>query len=158
MTQQTHIILISESASLIINFKKMLDVKDKEIALMSIQYPDLRQQTEGRRSKRLAKDSLVVGDSLTVFIHCNQISENTHVNDPFNSNVDSPLQCLDVIQLKSEHKSNVTEIQNPVYHGFITNNLFSLNVELRDFNGELIKFTSGGYVVMKLTLKNKNIG
>ena len=66
MMQQMYVILISESASLTINFKKMLDVKDKEIAVLSIQYPDLRQRNEDRRTKRLAKDTLVVGDSLTV--------------------------------------------------------------------------------------------
>ena len=73
MTRQMHIILISESASLSINFKNMLAVRDKEIALLSIQYPDLRKRNEARRSKRLVKDTLLVGDSLTVFIHCKQM-------------------------------------------------------------------------------------
>ena len=65
------------------------------------------------------------------------------------------MHCLDVIQLKSEQEYNVIEIQNPVYHDLNTDNLFSLNFELRDLNGELIKFTSGGYIVMKLALKHK---
>ena len=154
MMQQMYVILISESVSLTINFKKMLDVKDKEIAVLSIQYPDLRQRNEDRRTKRLAKDTLVVGDSLTVFIHCNQINENVHVNDLFSSNISSSMQCLDVLQLKSDHEYNVTEIQNPVYHDLNTDNLFSLNIELRDLNGKLIQFTSGGYIVVKLALKH----
>ena len=154
MTRQMHIILISESASLSINFKNMLAVRDKEIALLSIQYPDLRKRNEARRSKRLVKDTLLVGDSLTVFIHCKQINENVLVNDLFSSNISSSMQCLDVVQLKSEHEYNVTEIQNPLYHNLKSDCLFSLNVELRNLNGELIQFTSGGYVVLKLALKH----
>ena len=151
MMQQIYVILISQNASLTINFKKMLDVKDKQIAVLSIQYPDLRQP---RRVKRVPKDSLVVGDSLTVFVHCNQINENIYVNNLFSSNTSLSMPCLDVIQLKSEQEYNVIEVQNPVYHDLKTDNLFSLNVELRDLNGELIQFTTGGYIVMKLALKH----
>ena len=64
------------------------------------------------------------------------------------------MQCLDVVQLKSDHEYNVTEIQNPVYHDLNTDNLFSLNIELRDLNGKLIQFTSGGYILVKLALKH----
>ena len=149
--QQIHVILISQNGSLTINFKKMLDVKDKQIAVLSIQYPDLQQP---RRVKRVLKDSLVGDDPLTVFVHCNQISDSVHVNDMFSSNISLSMHCLDVIQLKSEQEYNVIEIQNPVYHDLNTDNLFSLNVELRDLNGELIKFTSRGYIVMKLALKH----
>ena len=60
MESQTQIILISESTTLSINFKNMLDVKNKKIAVLSIQYPDLRQRNDGGRSKRVTKDSLIV--------------------------------------------------------------------------------------------------
>ena len=153
MESQTQIILISESTTLSINFKNMLDVKDKKIAVLSIQYPDLRKRNDGERSKRVPKDSLIVGDSLTVFIHCDKIKENVYVNNLFLSNTSSSMQCLDVLQLKSEQDYNVAEIQNPVYHELCTNNLFNLNVELRDLNGKPIEVDYDGYFVVKLGLK-----
>ena len=153
MDSQTQIILISESTTLNIHFKNMLDVKNKKVALLSIQYPDLRQKTGEARSKRVAKDSLIVGDSLTVFVHCDNIKENVYVNNLFSSNASSSMQCLDVLQLKSEQEYNVAEIQNPVYHDLCTDNLFNLNVELRDLNGEPIEVDYDGYFVVKLGLK-----
>ncbi len=120
---------------------------------MSIQYPDLRQRYHGERAKRVAKDSLTVGDYLTVFVHCDKINENVYVNDMFSLNTSSSIQCLDVVQLKSEQDYNVTEIRNPMYHDLSVDNLISLNVELRDLNGEAIKQEYDGYFVVKLGLK-----
>ena len=63
------------------------------------------------------------------------------------------MKCLDVVQLDTKHKNNITEIQNPVYRDLNTDNLFSLNVDLHDLNREPIKFTSGGCILATLGLK-----
>ena len=158
---KAQIILISETASLQINFQKQFFVEKHQIALLSIQYPRLgklkneekRAKNEGRRAKRLAKHSLIIGDSITVFVHCDKVRENVYVNDEFPYVSSSSFQCLDVIQLKSDQDYNVTEIQNPSYHDMNTDSIFNLNIELRDLNGELVELPAGGYIVMKIGIQ-----
>ena len=149
------IVLISETASLKINFENVLHVKNHQIALLSIQYPKLRDidQDHGRRSKRLAKDSLMNAHSITVFVHCDKVKENVYVNDKFPFITSSSFRCLDVMQLKFEQDFNVTEIQNPTYHDLDVDNLFNLNIEMRDLNGDLVQLPTDGYIVMKVAIK-----
>jgi len=151
---KVQIILISETASLKINFQKQLFVEKHRIALLSIQYPRLgKLKNEEKRTKRLAKHSLVIGDSITVFVHCDKVRENVYVNDKFPHLSSSSFQCLDVIQLKFDQDYNVTEIQNPTYHDMSTDGIFNLNIEIRDLNGELVELPEGGYIVMKIGIQ-----
>ena len=83
---KAQIILISETASFQINFQKQFLVEKHQIALLSIQYPRLgklkneekRAKNEGKRAQRLAKHSLIIGDSITVFVHCDEVRENVY--------------------------------------------------------------------------------
>ena len=102
---------------------------------------------------RRAKHSLVIGDSITVFVHCDKVRENVYVNDKFPHLSSSSFQCLDVIQLKFDQDYNVTEIQNPTYHDMSTDGIFNLNIEIRDLNGELVELPEGGYIVMKIGIQ-----
>ena len=128
----------------------MLAVKGKKIALLSIQSPDLNTSTGGRE-KRVPKDSYFVGDSLSVFVHCDKIKENVYVNKMFSDSSIS-MNCLDIVQLKLGMGYNAIEVQNPKYHALNTESLFSLEIELCDMNGKAVKFDSG-YIVIKLGLK-----
>ena len=150
MGSEKQIILISESSKLSINFPHMLAVKGMKIALLSIQSPDLTTSIGGRE-KRVPKDSYFVGDSLSVFVHCDKIKENVYVTKiPSNSSI--PIKCLDIVQLKLGMGYNTIEVQNPKYHALNTESLFSLEIELCDMNGKAVKFDSG-YIVIKLGLK-----
>ena len=57
------------------------------------------------------------------------------------------------MQLKFEQDFNVTEIQNPTYHDLDVDNLFNLNIEMRDLNGDLVQLPTDGYIVMKVAIK-----
>jgi hypothetical protein len=132
----------------------VLNVKNHQIALLSIQYPDLREKKEPeRRSKRLAKDSLIIGDSITVFVHCDKVKENVFINDKFPSISSSAFTCLDVLQLKFEQDYNVTKVQNPTFYDLNTDNIYDLNIEVRDLNGDLVELPADGYIVMKIAIK-----
>ena len=150
MEDETQIVLISQSGSLQINFSYMLDVKNKRIALLSLQAPDVEQNSG--RFKRIIKDpSLYEGGVVSVFVHCDEVHQNTFVNIS-HSNTSHPMKCLDILQLTVDKGHNSIQIQNPRYHTLNASSLLSLKVELRDYNGELMNFHAGN-IILKLGIK-----
>ena len=65
MESENQIILISETSSLKINFEHMFDVKNKKIALLGFQSPDIQpdDDEDNKRYKRIPKDSYFVGNT-----------------------------------------------------------------------------------------------
>ena len=153
MRSEKQIILISETGTLKINFEHMLDVKNKMIALLGFQSPDVVPDNGGRgREKRVPKDSYFVGDSLSMVVHCDKVRDNAFLNNLYSSNSSLSMKCLGILQVKSGLGYNTIEVQNPKYHNLSVNSLLSLEIELRDLNGKLIDFDPG-YIVVKLGLK-----
>ena len=85
MESPTQIILVSRTAELKIRFARVLDVTNKKIALSSIQYPHVELEKR-HRMKRLVKDSYAVGEMLTALITCDEVKENTIMNEINSSN------------------------------------------------------------------------
>ena len=154
MESENQIFLISETCSLKINFERMFDVKNKKIALLGFQSPDIQpdDDEDNKRYKRIPKDSYFVGNTLSVFVHCDKVKENVFVNKLYSSNSSLSMKCLDIIQLTAGRGYNSIEVQNPKYHALNTNSLFSLEIELCNVHGSPVNFNPG-YIVVKLGIK-----
>ena len=154
MCSEMEIILVSETSSLKINFEHTLDVKNKKIALLGFQSPDIDKSFEGkRREKRVPKDSYFVGDSLTMVVHCDKIVDNVFVNKTDSFNFSSPIKSLGILRVKSGLGYNSIEIKNPKYYNLNTESLSSLDIELRDLNENMINFDPG-YIVVNLGIRS----
>ena len=151
MESPTQIILVSRTAELKIRFAHVLDVTNKKIALSSIQYPHVELEKQ-HRMKRLVKDSYAVGEMLTALITCDEVKENTIMNEINSSNASLPFRCLDMIQLQTYRERTLLEIESPQYHEFSASSLFGLTLSLCDLNGDKISFDGGGYVMVKLLI------
>ena len=152
MDPPAQIILVSQTAELKIRFTNVLDVTNRKIALCSLHYPYASVEQQNR-AKRLVKDSYAVGEMLTTIVMCDEIKENTIMNEINTSNAGLPLRCLDLIQLQTYREHNFIDFDTPIYHEFSANRLFGLTVRICDLNGDQIRFAGGSNIVVKLLIK-----
>jgi hypothetical protein len=146
------IILLSTTSELKIRFSRPLDVTNRKIALLSVQHPHIYQSF--RRGKRLIKDEISIDELETVFIFCDAIKENVHVNKVDSDISVHPIQCIDVVHLEIRpHQVTKLTVQEPIYHEFSTNILSSLTVNLCDMNFNNLNFSKSSPIVVKLLIK-----
>ena len=149
------IVLISHTAELKIRFRTVINVTGKRIALTSLYRPHIQQLNHGR-AKRLIKDGINIGETMTTIIKCDFVKDSTVVGDSEAtlSNSSYPLRYLDVLQLDTARDHELIEVKEPVYHEFTVDALAGLTVLLHDLHGEEIKFypNSNSNVVLKLKI------
>ena len=107
---------------------------------------------EQRRAKRLVKDGLNAGETMTAVIKCDLVKDSTVIGDADYNLSSWPIRCLDVLQLETKREQDLIEIRNPMYHEFSVDTLAGLTILLHDLSGEQIKFYPNGNVVLKLKI------
>ena len=86
------IVLISHTAELKIRFRTVINVTGKRIALTSLYRPHIQQLNHGR-AKRLIKDGMNIGETMTAIIKCDFVKDSTVVGDS-----DTTLSTFQVIR------------------------------------------------------------
>ena len=141
-----------------ITFEQSISVKNKKIALLSIQYPKFHQvEDSDERVKRIIKADEIIApepDYAAALVFCDVIEQGTHVNSVWSTELyTAPERCLDVVHLTTRNDYNIVEIQNPIYHDLRVDEILNLNIQIRQLNGDLFYFKQNYYIVIKLGLK-----
>ena len=145
------IVSVSHTAELKIRFRTVINVTGKRIALTSLYRPHIQQLNHGR-AKRLIKDGINIGETMTAIIKCDFVKDSTVVGDGNTTLSSYPLRCLDVLQLDTARDHELIEVKEPVYHEFTVDTLAGLTVLLHDLHGDEIKFYPNSNVVLKFKI------
>ena len=100
------IVLISHTAELKIRFRTVINVTGKRIALTSLYRPHIQQLNHGR-AKRLIKDGINIGETMTAIIKDSTVVGDS---DATLSNSSYPLRYLDVLQLDTARDHELIEV------------------------------------------------
>ena len=94
------IVSVSHTAELKIRFRTVINVTGKRIALTSLYHHHI-QQLNRDRAKRLIKDGINSGETMTTIIKCDFVKESTVIGDSDATHSNHPLRCLDGYRTRS---------------------------------------------------------